>query len=418
MAERLLKIPFAGTQHHHLHIHIHDLWDGGGHQFEALVPDQAGDAGDDGHIGVLTQPHRPLQRGLAGGLPAQIVGREGRGQPGTVGGVVEVRVQAVEDALQLPAVVDHHALQAVGIEGILELLGIGGGDRGHIVGGINGPFHQIHVPVIGQHMLIHIPAVQTQQVLQHLVAVTPLVLDIVDGEHALASPQLPDPFPLLQEVNGHQGGLPVVAVDDVRVPVQVGRRLDDGTGEKGEPLAVVIVAVDLGAFEIIFVVHEEVGDVVLPQLQDAAVGRPPGHPAVPVAQELHFLPVLLRHALIEREDHLYVVSHFGQLFGQGAGHIGQAAGFDKRGYLGRGEQNIHTCLLFIFSGVIHCAAAIYGPSAPYGGRVLVPLRGPRGPTAAPGPFRYTIPRRFLQSPAGRSRDPSASARRSPARSCR
>lgn len=30
MAERLLKIPFAGTQHHHLHIHIHDLWDGGG----------------------------------------------------------------------------------------------------------------------------------------------------------------------------------------------------------------------------------------------------------------------------------------------------------------------------------------------------------------------------------------------------
>ena len=65
-------------------------------------------------------------------------------------GVIHLGVDAVEDAAQLVAVVGDNPLQAVGIEGVLELVGVGGGDGGHVVGGIDSPFHQIHVSVVGQ----------------------------------------------------------------------------------------------------------------------------------------------------------------------------------------------------------------------------------------------------------------------------
>ena len=54
-------------------------------------------------------------------------------------------------------------------------------------------------------------------------------------------------------------------------------------------------------------------------------------------EELHLLPVLLPHALIEGKDDLHIVAHVGQLLGQGAGHVGQSAGFDKGRHLGSGE---------------------------------------------------------------------------------
>ena len=91
-----------------------------------------------------------------------------------------------------------------------------------------------------------------------------------------------DPVALLQQIDGHQGGLPVVAVDHVRMPVQPAHALHHGPGEIGEALAVVIVAVNVGALEVVLVVHKPVGDAVLLQLKDAAVGGAPGQRDVEV----------------------------------------------------------------------------------------------------------------------------------------
>ena len=55
MAEGLLIVPVAGAQDDHLYVHTHNLVDGGGDQVEALVPHQAGHAGDDGGVRVLPQ---------------------------------------------------------------------------------------------------------------------------------------------------------------------------------------------------------------------------------------------------------------------------------------------------------------------------------------------------------------------------
>ena len=94
-AERLLILPFAGAQDHHLYVQAHDIVEGIGHQGEALVSHQAGDAADEGDIGVLLQAHGALESGLAGGLAGEVFGGVVLRQVGAGGGVVEVHVDAV-----------------------------------------------------------------------------------------------------------------------------------------------------------------------------------------------------------------------------------------------------------------------------------------------------------------------------------
>ena len=115
-----------------------------------------------------------------------------------------------------------------------------------------------------------------------------------------AEGQLGDVVPLLQHVDRDQGGLPVVAVDDVRGPAEVARRLDDGPGEVGKALTVIKVAVQLPAFEVILIVHEPVGDAVLLQGEDTAVHVPPRQSDVVILLELHLAAPLFSDPLIQR----------------------------------------------------------------------------------------------------------------------
>ena len=188
----------------------------------------------------------------------------------------------------------------MGIEGQTQLLGVGGRDGGDEVGGHDGALHQVDVLVVAQHPLVEIAAVQANDVLQYLVAVAALILDVVDGEHRLGVGQLGDVVPLLQHVDRDQGGLPVVAVDDVRGPAEVARRLDDGPGEVGKALTVIKVAVQLPAFEVILIVHEPVGDAVLLQGEDTAVHVPPRQSDVVILLELHLAAPLFSDPLIQR----------------------------------------------------------------------------------------------------------------------
>ena len=72
------------------------------------------------------------------------------------------------------------------------------------------------------------------------------------------------------KIDGHQRRLPVVAVEDVGHPVQTGQQVDDRLAEKGEALAVVVLAVQRAAAEIVLVVHEVPCHAVLLQREQAA----------------------------------------------------------------------------------------------------------------------------------------------------
>lgn len=59
----------------------------------------------------------------------------------------------------------------------------------------------------------------------------------------------------------------------------------------------------------------------------------------------HLLPPLTADLLIERQNDANIVSQLGESLGQRACHVCQATGFDKRGDLGGGKENIHKALL-------------------------------------------------------------------------
>ena len=88
---------------------------------------------------------------------------------------------------QLVAVVGDDPFQPVGIEAVLQLVGVGGGDGGDVVGGVDGPLHQVHVPVVLQHVGVEVAGVEAEQILQGLAAVAALVLDVVDVNTLLVS---------------------------------------------------------------------------------------------------------------------------------------------------------------------------------------------------------------------------------------
>ena len=243
--------------------------------------------------------------------------------------------------LDLVGLLLDHAVHAVGIEGSAQLLSIGGRDGGDEGGGQDGALHQVDVAVGGQHTLVEVAAVQTDDIGEHLVAVAALILDIVDGEDAAGAVQLRNTVLILQQVDGHQSGLPVVAVDDIGSPVDLAGSLDDGAGEESVALAVIEVTVELETLEVVLVVHEVEGHTLALQTEQAAVGLAPAQSDVEVLDELHLAAPLLADALVQGQHDDDFVAFLSQSLRQRAGHVGQTAGLDKRSDLRSGKQNFH-----------------------------------------------------------------------------
>ena len=340
LVEEALVGVLAGAQDHQLDALGQNIFGHGADQVHALVGYQTGDHGHDG-AAVLLQAKDLLQFLFTGRFALlHRVGVEVGGHVGVGFGVVALHVDAVEDAAQLVLFLPQQIVQTMAEPGVQDLAGIAGAHGGDAVGHLDGALHKVGAAIVLHNM--GIPAADAAGILQNIQAVFALILDVVDGEHALGIAQLGDAVLVLQQVDGYQSGLPVVAVDDVGPPVQLSRRLDDGPGEVGEPLAVVEVAVHLPALEVVLVVYKPVGDPVPLQLEDAAVHLPPGQRDVEILQEGHLAAPLPADALVQGENDLDLMAGLGQSFGQGAGHIGQAAGFDEGHRFRGGKQDFHS----------------------------------------------------------------------------
>ena len=64
--------------------------------------------------------------------------------------------------------------------------------------------------------------INAEHILQNLTAVAALVLDVVDSEHGLDVLVERTGSEHQVVVNRNEGGLPVVAVDHIRLPLQIG----------------------------------------------------------------------------------------------------------------------------------------------------------------------------------------------------
>ena len=141
------------------------------------------------------------------------------------------------------------------------------------------------------------------------------------------------------QVNRDQGRLPVVAVDDVGGEVQIEQGLQHRAGEEGEPLAVIVEAVQAAALEVILVVQEVVGHAVPLGLEQAAVLAAPAHRHRIVGHILQVIPEA--QIAVQRHDHAGVHTILDKGLGQRTCHVSQTAGFGKRRGLRCSVKNPH-----------------------------------------------------------------------------
>ena len=291
---------------------------------------QPADDAHDGHIGLLPQAHELLQLRLVRLLARHILRGVIGGDVAVRGGIVPLHVDAVEHAGQLVAAAAHDAVQPVGKVGHLQLVGVSGGDGVHRIGAQNGALQQVHVPVHQDGAVVRPAVVQAEQVPQGLPAIAALVLDVMDGQHRpdAAEPLLPHAVVL--QVDGHQGGLPVVAVEHVRPEPEAGQHPHHGPGEEAEPLPVVHIAVQLRAVEVLLVVQEIPGDAVLLQGEQPAVAVAPGQVHIVIALEGQLAAEPLPHLLVQGQHHRHLRALGRKGLRQGTRHIRKAPGLAER----------------------------------------------------------------------------------------
>ena len=131
---------------------------------------------------------------------------------------------------------------------------------------------------------------QAQDVADDEIRIHPLELQVVDGEDGLDIKEARHLAILLAQEHRNQRRVPVVAVDDVREEiVQVQDQLQHRLGEEGHALAVVELAVDLVAVEVVLVVQKVVGDALHLEREQAAVLFAPAQRHLERGDKLHLL---------------------------------------------------------------------------------------------------------------------------------
>ena len=109
-------------------------------------------------------------------------------------------------------------------------------------------------------------------------------------------------------INGNKGGLPVVAVYYLRLPVDVPDKLHYRTGEENKALAVVIEAVKTVSCVVIFVIQQIICHVVCMTLENAAVLLSPANVNGEVHKESQVLAKLGLYAFIKGQNYTAVMT--------------------------------------------------------------------------------------------------------------
>ena len=351
VAQAVLVVAVAGTQHGHLNATGQDAVERVHDQVHALLSRQARDHHHKRTVVANLEPQLLLQLGLAYGLPRAVINRVVGGNALVGRRIKTHNVNAVEDTLQSVRTLAQHAVQALAKLGRLDLARIGGAHRGDGIGIVQRAQHIVNAAGVtaqlrgGCRNMRH-----TQYVFHHGVAKLALERHIVDREHGLDAVVQRQALVELSQEHGRQRRLPVVAVQDVALKAfgQVLQALGDGLGEKREALAVVKEAVGIVARKVVLVVHEHIGDAVVLELLQPAVLVAPAQAHVKVGKVLHLRLVLVLDGGVLGHHHNDFGASAHECRRQRARHVTQATGLNKRRALCRGKHDLH-----LFAGLCH-----------------------------------------------------------------
>ena len=351
VAQAVLVVAVAGTQHGHLNATGQDAVERVHDQVHALLSRQARDHHHKRAVVANLEPQLLLQFGLAYSLPRAVINRVVGGNALVGRRIKTHNVNAVEDTLQSVRTLAQHAVQALAKLGRLDLARIGGAHRGDGIGIVQRAQHIVNAAGVtaqlrgGCRNMRH-----TQYVFHHGVAKLALERHIVDREHGLDAVIQRQALVELSQEHGRQRRLPVVAVQDVALKAfgQVLQALGDGLGEKREALAVVKEAVGIVARKVVLVVHEHIGDAVVLELLQPAVLVAPAQAHVKVGKVLHLRLVLVLDGGVLGHHHNDFGASAHECRRQRARHVTQATGLNKRRALCRGKHDLH-----LFAGLCH-----------------------------------------------------------------
>ena len=183
--------------------------------------------------------------------------------------------------------------------------------------------------------------VNAEHILQNLTAVAALVLDVVDSEHGLDVLVERTGSEHQVVVNRNEGGLPVVAVDHIRLPLQIGQYFEYRLGVVREALCVVVLAVDLAACEVILIIDEIIGNAVRLIAEDTAVLVAPAQTDVSVFDVIEFFAHTLVDRRIQRAEYTHVMSLGSECLRERTCYIAQSAGFDERSAFAGNIHDFH-----------------------------------------------------------------------------
>ena len=175
-----------------------------------------------------------------------------------------------------------------------------------------------------------------------------LVFDVVDGEQGFDALVFRNVVVEALQESGHQGGLPVVAVDHIGIEIDVGNGFQNGSGEVGKPFAVIVIPVDVVPVEVIFVVYKVIIEVGLGSggFEDTTVQHPPAQRHAEAGDEFNvILGIEFDFFVVGKNDGHFHIRVVGKFIGQGIGHVSQAAGFDIGGRFAGGKQYFHIAVL-------------------------------------------------------------------------
>ena len=229
-----------------------------------------------------------------------------------------------------------------------DFLRVARGNRGDEIRIDDASFHEVDRPrpeLIEQPVAVHeLPGVESHFP-QQVLAPDPLVAYVVQRE---THPRMMHPQLLIHlvEQHRHQGRLPVVAMNNIRMFVALEQELHRRPAEKSEAFSVIRVAVkdapveeialrvglDKEALQVID--HPEI-DITMDRLVVI------GYPQIPVAFG-QAPDAIVAHAVVLGQDDFHRVAANGQFLGQSLNDIRQPADFGGRRAFWRDHDNKHT----------------------------------------------------------------------------
>ena len=173
---------------------------------------------------------------------------------------------------------------------------------------------------------------KTGNALHRLRVPFPLEFQVVDRDDRFNPPEEIPVMETLLQVNGNESGLPVMAVDQIRLETDHRKSGQKCLGEESKFLNLPdrVVAVRLKAAKVAFIINEIVMDAVGLRLKNADIDILP----VEIHIEMRHIPKLilhlLLHAFIFRNDHTHIIIFLINALGQRSHNVCKTTRLDKR----------------------------------------------------------------------------------------